>query len=133
MADYEHQYFRGISIVVKKGQCMNLPSNLNNHLSSVRKLDGTLSGESVPAGCLLLFEEKKMKGKSIKICGTTSFQFIKSNGWNDITSSVCSSFGSRWQLYQHSGFGGFSFVVESGQCSDVPTYFNDHLSSIKKL
>jgi len=130
---YQNSNYQGISYVIPKGQCLNVPLNLDNHLSSVRKLDGSITSSQVPAGCIILYEHTNRQGASIQVCGTQNYDFFGARGWNDIVSSFCASSGTRWQLFQHSDFQGFSVIVESGQCTDVPSYFNDHMSSIRKL
>ena len=66
--------------------------------------------------------------------GGDSTTMVKSggvpSGWNDAVSSVCAS-GTSWMLYQNYEYGGKSVYVAPGACMNVPSWFNDQMSSAK--
>ncbi|UNS96852.1 peptidase inhibitor family I36 protein [Streptomyces tubbatahanensis] len=51
--------------------------------------------------------------------------------FNDTTSSVCNFSGRFAAVFRDSNYEGPSVPVASGQCTDVPTWFNDSASSVK--
>ena len=75
---------------------------------------------------LTIYEHIGKKGRSTTMKNSGDVP----SGWNDIVSSVCASAsGSPWKIFDHSGYKGAQAYVAPGACMDVPSWFNDKMSS----
>ena len=126
---YQHGNGSGQKVEVKAGQCINVPRAFNDHLSLARKIPLKPSN-----GCIRFYQHYNYQGRALETCNTATWrEFFIKNNFNDQVSSVCVGEGNDWILYQHGNGSGQKVEVKAGQCINVPSAFNDHLSLAKKI
>ena len=138
----EHEDFRGECLTLGPGT-HELPGRFSRGVSSIRPLGGPAGGMPAPVAgnpwlrphtdagsdAVVLFEHANFEGRQVGISSTVAR--LGDLGFNDTASSVIVRRG-RWQLCEHSDFGGECLVLGPGRHA-LESVFNDRASSIRPL
>ena len=113
---YQNYDFKGSAIGPYSSGTYNVPEGFNDQLSSV----------VITPLCPTFYADYNQQGANFQLCSGGNVP----DEWNDFVSSFYVPKGFYIRLYQDDGYGGSSYGPYGAGQYNVPTEFNDQLSSV---
>ena len=143
----EDRNYGGSCMVFGPGEYRRLPPQMDQSISSVRRVGGgdpnwsgltpggqnyTMMDANAPRSRhpVWLYADSNFRGNTLRAVGDVAD--LGSSGMNDKASSIFISLGN-WQFCEDSNYRGQCFILGPGQYSDVPQGMNDQISSFRRV
>ena len=142
----ENRDFGGVCMVYGPGDYRRLPPQLDQSISSLRKIGNEPSWGGINPGDqsfvvmdanrprsrhpVWLYEHGNFGGRTVRATGDVVD--LASTGMNDTTSSIFISFGT-WQFCEDSNYRGRCVTFGPGQYTEMPPGMNDTISSFRRV
>ena len=142
----EDRDYGGVCMVFGPGDYRRLPPQLDQSISSLRKIGNEPSWSGINPGGqtyvvldpnaprsrhpVWLYEHGNFAGRTLRATGDVTD--LGSSGLNDATSSIFISFGT-WQFCEDSNYRGRCVTFGPGQYNEMPPGMNDSISSFRRV
>ena len=142
----EDRDYGGVCMVYGPGDYRRLPPQLDQSISSLRKIGNEPSWSGITPGGqtyvvldpsaprsrhpVWLYEHGNFAGRTLRATGDVTD--LGSSGLNDATSSIFISFGT-WQFCEDSNYRGRCVTFGPGQYNEMPPGMNDTISSFRRV